>query len=328
MNPGNRRAVLTALFANMVVAVGKLGVFSITGSASMLAESVHSVADSANHGLLLVGGWSAQRAPSAEHPFGYGRERYFWAFIVALVIFSLGGLFAVYQGVHKFMEPQAVESPWLAIGLLLFAAVFEGFALRTALVEARKERGNATWFEFIRRTKNPELPVILLEDLAALLGLMLALIGISLAMITGEPRYDALGSVAIGFLLGVVAILLAIEMRSLLIGEAAAPKQREAIVRAIEGTEHVVRLIHMRTQHLGPDELLVGAKVEFVPELSVAQLAAAIHDVEQRIRDIAPICRVIYLEPDLYRPSEDSAGSPPTKSSARPSSPSGIGTPS
>lgn len=328
MAPGNRRAVVTALFANLVVAIAKFAVYAVTGSASMFAESVHSAADSANQVLLLFGGWSAQRAPTREHPFGYGRERYFWAFVVSLVIFSLGGLFAMYEGVHKFMAPQPLESPWLAIGLLFFAAAFEGVALRSAVVASRKERGNSSWMEFIRNTKNPELPVILLEDLAALVGLLLALIGISLAMITGDPRFDALGSVAIGVLLTVVAMLLATEMRSLLIGEAAAPKLRLAIVGAIEGADHVVRLIHMRTQHIGPDELLVGAKVEFASELSISQLSDAIHAVERRIRDVAPICHVIYLEPDLYRLSEDSAATEPPSASTRPSSPSGAGTPS
>ena len=328
MKPGNRRAVLTALFANLGIAVGKLGVFTATGSASMLAESVHSLADSTNQALLLFGGRSAQRKPTAEHPFGYGRERFFWAFVVALVIFSLGGLFAIYEGVQKIADPHELNHPWLAIGVLVFAALLEGAALRTAVIEARKERGNASWLEFIRRTKNPELPVILLEDFGALLGLLLAMLGISLAMWTGEPRFDALGSIAIGVLLTAIAIVLAIEMRSLLIGEAASPARRAAIQTAIESSEHVVRLIHIRTQHLGPEELLVAAKVEFDREISIAQLADAINDVEARIRQTAPISQLIYIEPDLYRPPAERDDESSPSSRTLPSSPDGADTPS
>jgi len=318
MDPGNRRAVLTALFANLGIAAAKLGVFTATGSASMLAESVHSAADSTNQALLLFGGKSAERAPTPEHPVGYGRERYFLAFVVALIIFSLGGLFAIYEGVHKLMDPHALNHPWLAIGILVFAAALEGFALRTAVVEASKSRGNASWLQFIQRTKNPELPVILLEDLAALVGLLLALTGISLAMLTGEPRFDAAGSIAIGILLGAVAILLATEMRSLLIGEAALPRERQAIVDAIENSEHVLRLIHIRTQHIGPDEVLVAGKVEFAHDLSVAQLADAINTLEQRIREAVPACDPIYIEPDLYRPPTESGTEPGTEPDTEP----------
>jgi cation diffusion facilitator family transporter len=326
MNPGNRRAVITALGANLGVATGKLMVFSATGSASMLAESVHSLADSTNQALLLFGGRSAQRPPTPEHPFGYGRERFFWAFVVALVIFSLGGLFAIYEGTSKFFDPHPLTRPWLAIGLLVFAAALEGFALSTAVREARKERGNASWLAFIRRTKNPELPVILLEDLGALLGLLFAGLGIGLAMYTGDARFDALGSVVIGILLCSIAILLAVEMRSLLIGEAASPARRQAIHAAIESSEGVSRLIHMRTQHLGPEELLIAAKVEFVEEQSVSELAKAIDRVEARIRKVAPIS-LIYLEPDLYRPSAEAPADDPS-SSARPSRSSGTDNPS
>ena len=326
MDPGNRRAVLAALGANLGVAAGKLVVFSITGSASMLAESVHSIADSTNQALLLFGGRSAQRAPTPEHPFGYGRERFFWAFVVALVIFSLGGLFAIYEGTHKFFDPHALNRPWLAIGLLVFAAALEGFALHTAMRAARKERGNASWLAFIRHTKNPELPVILLEDLGALCGLVFAGVGIGLAMYTGDARFDALGSVAIGVLLCSIAILLAIEMRSLLIGEAASPARRQAIVDAIEGSEDVSRLIHIRTQHLGPEELLVAAKVEFAPGLSVPELARAIDRVEERIRASTPVSQLIYLEPDLYRTPEEESGEGPS-SSTRPSRSSGSDSP-
>lgn len=327
MKPGNRKAVIAALGANIGVAAGKLAVFSATGSASMLAESVHSLADSTNQALLLFGGRSAKRAPTREHPFGYGRERFFWAFVVALVIFSLGGLFAIYEGTHKFLDPHPLNRPWLAIGLLVFASALEGFALHTAVKEARKERGKSSWLAFIRHTKNPELPVILLEDLGALLGLVFAGVGIGLAMVTGDARYDALGSIAIGILLGGIAFVLAVEMRSLLIGEAASPAQRRAIVEAIESSECVSRLIHLKTQHLGPDELLVAAKVEFADGQSLSDLARSIDLVETRMREAAPIRQLIYLEPDLYRATTEEAGGDPS-SSARPSRSSGADTPS
>ncbi|MGZ8765028.1 MAG: cation diffusion facilitator family transporter, partial [Acidimicrobiia bacterium] len=268
---------------------------------AMLAESVHSVADSGNQGLLLLGGKQARRAATPMHPFGYGRERYFWAFVVALVLFSLGGAFALYEGISKLIDPHELESPAVAIGILLFAVVLEGFAFRTAVVESNKVRGDASWWSFIRRTKAPELPVILLEDLGALVGLLIALTAIGLTIATGDPIWDGLGTVAIGVLLAAIAVLLAIEMKSLLVGESATPAMEDTIRATIEADPDVARVIHMRTQHLGPDELMVGAKVEFAATLSAPGLAAGVNRVERAVRAAVGEARVLYLEADVYR---------------------------
>jgi cation diffusion facilitator family transporter len=298
---GSRKAIIAALIANSGIAVAKFVGFLITGSASLLAEAVHSVADTSNQGLLLLGGSRARREATPEHPFGYGRERYFWAFVVALVLFSMGGLFAIYEGVEKLRHPHETESFGIAIGILVVAIALETFSLTTAVREANHVRGDQSWWSFIHRSKNPELPVVLLEDVGAEFGLFLALGGVLLAHYTDEPRWDAAGSLGIGILLFVIAILLATEMKSLLIGESAAPTDEQAIRGAVEASPQVRRLIHMRTQHLGPDELLVAAKVEFDGALSFAQLADAVNATETRLREAVPAARVVYLEPDLTR---------------------------
>ena len=299
MHEGSRRAVIAALFANAGIAVAKFAGAAITGSSAMLAEGIHSVADTTNQGMLLYGGRRSKRAPTPEHPFGFGRERYFWAFMVALVLFSLGGLFAIYKGVEKLQHPHEVESPEWAIGILAVGVVIEFFAVRVAFREANHMRGRSSIFQFLRRSKNPEIPVILLEDIGAISGLFIAIIGISLAVVTGEPRFDAAATLLIGLLLVTIAIFLAMELKSLLIGESASARDQETIRGAIEGAANVVRLIHMQTQHLGPDELLVAAKIEFEAELTTAALSDAINAAEVRIRDAVPSARVIYLEPDL-----------------------------
>jgi cation diffusion facilitator family transporter len=268
----------------------------------MLAESIHSVADTGNQALLTLGGRSGRRTPTAEHPFGFGRERYFWAFLVAVVLFTLGSLFALFEGYQKLRHPHQVESPGWAFGALLVAVALEGWSLRTAVQEADKVRAGQSWWAFIRRSKSPELPVVLLEDVGALLGLGCALVGVSLAVVTGQSRFDAVGSIAIGLLLGVIAVTLGTEMRSLLIGEAASQAEVAAIRTALTGGSVVRRLIHLRTLQLGPDELLVGAKVELDPALSFAEVAQAIDEAERRVRAKVPSARVIYLEPDCYRP--------------------------
>jgi cation diffusion facilitator family transporter len=293
------KAVIAALLANAGIAVAKFVGFVITGSASMLAESIHSVADSGNQGLLLLGGKRARRQADEEHPFGYGRERFFWAFVVALVLFSLGGAFAIFEGVSKIRHPHEVESPEIAIGILAFAVLLEGFSFRTAIKEADLIRGEAGWWEFIRRSKNPELPVVLLEDLGALIGLVLALGAVVTTLVTDDPLYDGIGTLSIGVLLTVIAIVLAIEMKSLLIGESADKKVRESIRSAIEIEPSVEQLIHMRTQHIGPDELLVAAKVSFLGDLSVPEIAAAVNRVETSVRRAVPTARIMYIEPDV-----------------------------
>jgi cation diffusion facilitator family transporter len=297
---GTRRAIFAAFFANLGIALSKFAAFLITGSASMLAESIHSVADTGNQGLLFLGGKRAQKAPTVEHPFGYGTERYFWAFVVALVLFSLGALFSLYEGIEKLVHPHELESPAVAFVVLAVAVVLESLSLRTARREAAPHRGGLSWWQFIRRTKTPELPVVLLEDVGALCGLVFAFVGLGLATITDETRYDAIGSIAIGLLLGAIAIVLAIEMKSLLIGESAGSRVDAAIATAIESGAEVRRLIHLRTLQLGPDELLVAAKVD-IDAPDTTALAEAIDGIEVRIRAAAPTAHLIYIEPDRYR---------------------------
>ena len=299
MTDGNRRAILAALPANLGIAIAKFLAFLATGAASMLAESVHSVADTGNQLLLILGGVRAQREPTPEHPFGYGRERYFWAFVVAMVLFSLGSLFAISQGIDKLRHPHSLTSPGWAVGVLLVGMVLEGGSLRIAVREAGRLWAGESWWDFVRHAKSPELPVVLLEDLGALIGLLIALCGVSLAFALDDPRFDAGGSIAIGVLLGAIAVVLAIEMKSLLIGESASPRIRRQILDAIEAAPQVRRLIHLRTLHLGPDELLVGAKVELEPALDFRAVAEAIDAVEQSIRDRVPAARIIYIEPDI-----------------------------
>ncbi|HKC50210.1 MAG TPA: cation diffusion facilitator family transporter [Myxococcota bacterium] len=305
MHEGSRRAIIAAFAANLGIAVAKFAAFAFTGAASMLAEAVHSVADTGNQALLFLGGARARRAPTEEHPFGYGRERYFWAFVVALVLFSIGALFAVAEGIDKFRNPDELESPVWALIVLAVSLALETGSFLTAQREANRVRRGESWLAFIRHTKSPELPVVLLEDLAALTGLAIAGLGIGLAIWTGDPRFDAAGSIAIGVLLGVVAVTLAIEMKSLLIGEAASPRDIAKIRLAMESAPHVARIIHLRTMHLGPDDLLVASKVAFDPSLDFASLAKAIDETERRVRAVAPAARLIFLEPDVDRGSED-----------------------
>ena len=302
---GGTKAVIAALLANAGIAVAKFIAFLLTGSSSMLAESIHSVADSGNQGLLLLGGKRAKRKATPEHPFGYGRERYIYAFIVSIVLFTLGGLFALYEGYHKITEGGLLTSPLVAIVVLVVAIGLEAYSFRTAIVESNKVRGKQSWVQFVRRAKSPELPVVLLEDLGAQVGLILALIGVGLSAITGDGVWDGIGTLCIGVLLVVIAIILAIETKSLLLGEAANAEDQRRIVTALESELNVESIIHMRTLHLGPEELLVAAKIAISPGLSADDLVAAINDAEQAIRTAEPIARVIYLEPD-FRVAADS----------------------
>jgi cation diffusion facilitator family transporter len=297
---GNK-AVVAALLANLAIAVAKFVGFALTRSSAMLAEGVHSVADTGNQALLLLGGRRAKKSANEEHPFGYGRERYFWSFVVALVLFTLGSLFAIYEGIHKLQHPEAIEDPTIAIAILAFAMLAEGYSFRTAIKETRLVKGDATYRQFIRHAKVPELPVVLLEDFGALTGLVLAMGAIITSKQTGDPDWDAYGTITIGVLLGIIAIVLVIEMKSLLIGEAASRKQQEAIEAAIQIEPGVVKLIHMRTEHLGPDELLVCAKVEFDHRFTLPEVAEAVDRVERIVRENVPEARVMYLEPDVDR---------------------------
>jgi cation diffusion facilitator family transporter len=297
---GGAKAIVAALGANLGIAVIKFVAFAITASTSMLAEGVHSVVDSGNQVLLLRGGRSARREATAQHPFGYGRDRYVYGFLVALMLFSAGGLFALYEGVEKVRHPHHLDSPVVAVIVLVVAIGLESFSLRTAVGESRHVKGDDTWLGFVRHAKNPELPVVLLEDIAALVGLAFALIGVGAASLTGDPVWDGIGTGAIGVLLVTVAVVLVIETKSLLIGESAAADVLTQIETGLVGPG-VDRVIHLRTMHLGPDELLVGAKLAMPPGATLTQIAAAIDNAEQRVRTAVPSARVIYLEPDLDR---------------------------
>lgn len=295
------RAIVAALLANLGIAVAKFVGFLVTGSGALLAEGVHSVADSGNQALLLLGSRRAQRPATPVHPFGYGRERYFWAFVVAVVLFTLGSAFAVLEGIEKLREPHEVESPVWAVGILSVAIVLESLSFRTAVQVADRARAGAGWWRYIRRARAPEVPVVLLEDLGALLGLVIALVAVLLTVATDDPVFDAAGTLTIGVLLGVIALFLAAEMKSLLIGESATERQQQAIRRTVEDHGSVRHLLHLRTQHLGPDELLVALKVSFAKGLSVGELAAAVNDVEAAVREQVPEARVMYVEPDLVQ---------------------------
>ena len=310
-------AVFAALGANLGIAVTKFVAFVITGSASMLAESVHSVADSGNQVLLLIGRSRARREETEEHQFGFGQERYFYAFIVAVVLFVVGALFSVYAGVERIRHPAHLTSPVVAIIVLGIAISLESFSLRTAVVESNRSRGRAGWRAFIRHAKAPELPAVLLEDVAALTGLMLALLGVLLTWLTHNDRWDGVGSVAIGVLLAGVATVLAIEMKSLLIGEAARPGVEAAIVAAIEAGPEVDCVIHLRTMHIGPETLLVAAKIGVLHDETAASIAAGIDAAERRVRAAVPIARLIFLEPDLYQERRADLTDPAIKAARR-----------
>jgi cation diffusion facilitator family transporter len=317
---GSRKAIFAAFFANLGIAITKFIGFLITGSASLLAETVHSLADTGNQLLLFLGGKRAQKSETPTHPFGYGRERYFWAFAVALVLFSAGGMFALWEGISKLRDPHEIESLGVAVTILVVAIFLESYSLRTAVRESRHVKDpDVSWWGFIRRTKQPELPVVLLEDVGALIGLVFALTGVLLARATGNPRFDAMGSVMIGLLLIVIAIVLIVEMKSLLIGESASDATRDTIAAAISASPGVDQLIHMRTEHLGPDEILVGAKVEYSSELTADGLVAAINDTEDAIRAAVPTATVIYLEPDLVRSDHPDLHHPDTHQDDTPS---------
>lgn len=304
------RAILAALGANLGIALVKIVAWAVSGSASMLAEGVHSIADSANQLLLLLGGNRSRRAADAEHPFGYGRERYVYAFVVSIILFSIGGVFSLYEGFDKIRHPHELDTWWLPILVLLIAIALEGFSLRTALREARPHKGAGSWLGFIRRAKAPELPVLLLEDTAALTGLVLAFFGVGLTVVTGDSLFDALGTILIGVLLILVAIVLGVETKSLLVGEGASAEDTAAIREAIVSGPEVESIIHMKTLYLGPDELLVAVKVAMSGRRLLADVASSINIVEARVRAAVPVARVIYVEPDVW--VEPGAATPPT----------------
>jgi cation diffusion facilitator family transporter len=297
---GGATAIIAALLANAGIALAKFVGYLITGSSSILAESVHSVADTSNQGLLLFGRKRAQREATLEHPFGYGRDRYFYSFVVALLLFSLGSVFALYEGFHKLHSHAPLSSPLVALGILVMAVVLESLSFRTAIKESLPLKGSDSWWQFIKQSKSPELPVVLLEDAGALIGLLLALAGVGLSMLTGDPLWDGIGTLGIGVLLGLIAIILIVETKSLLIGEGSGPAELQRICTAMIG-HGVDRVIHLRTQYLGPDELLIAAKIAVPVTMSTAEVARVIDQAEVRVRDAVPAARLIYLEPDLDR---------------------------
>ena len=303
MQDGSRKAIIAAFFANLGISIAKFVGFLLTGSASLLAESGHSAADTGNQSLLLFGSKRGKRPADRAHPFGYGPERYFWSFIVALVLFSMGGLFALYEGIQKLRHPHEIESAGIAFAILGVAIALETFSLRTAVKEANHVRHGRSWWKFIRTAKSPELPVVLLEDIGAEVGLFVAVAGLTMASVTDNPRWDAAGSIAIGLLLVVIAIILAIEMKGLLIGESASDENLDTINGSLSGSANVLGIIHLRTMHLGPDQLLVAAKVEFEHELDLKGLATAINGAEANLRAAVPIATTIYIEPDIRRQS-------------------------
>jgi cation diffusion facilitator family transporter len=315
------RAVIAALGANLGIAATKFAAFLITGSASMLAESVHSVADSGNEALLLIGRSRARRTETEEHQFGFGSERYFYAFVVAVVLFTVGAVFSVYEGVERILHPEKLTSPVVALVVLAIAAMLEGFSFRTAIRESRQ--GGAPGspgqriIRFIRRAKAPEVPAVLLEDSAALVGLAFALVGVVLTWITRDDRWDGVGSLGIGALLGFVAVFLAIAIKSLLIGESASVDVERSIVSALEDGPEVERVIHLRTLHLGPETLLVAAKIAVSREQSAAALVAGIDTAERRVRAAVPIAELIYLEPDVYQDSRTDLTDPAVRAARR-----------
>ncbi len=310
---GSTRVVIAAFFANLGIAIAKFIGFIFTRSSSMLAESIHSTADTGNQALLLLGGRLAKRDPDEEFQFGYARERYFWAFVVALVLFSLGSLFALYEGIEKIRHPHELENIAWAFGILTLGIVFEGYAFATAVRTSIPIKGTRTWWEFIRTSRVAELTVVLLEDLGALIGLVIALSAITIATVTGDPIWDGIGTVSIGVLLGIIAIVLAIEMKGLLIGESARPGEYQKIREAMLAAPLVVDVIHLRTQHFGPDQLLVGAKVAFDGKLTFPELADAINELEHRVREVVPIARPMYIEPDIVR---EATSEPPAPDSS------------
>jgi len=302
---------VAALGANLAIAVSKFVAWGVSGSSSMLAEGVHSLADSGNQILLLVGGARARKAADEEHPFGYGRERYVFGFLVSMVLFTIGGLFAVYEGIEKIEHPHSLDDWYWPIGVLVFAMFAEGFSFRTAMRESKEHKGSQTWVGFIRTAKAPELPVVLFEDFGALIGLAFALVGVVLAVVTHDGVWDGVGTLMIGLLLVCIAMVLAVETKSLLLGEAATPAVVRGIRAALVDGTQVTRVIHMRTMHLGPEELLIAAKIAVRPEATAADVAAAINAAESRVRTAHPAARVIYLEPDIYSDAEAAAGPDP-----------------
>jgi len=297
---GGNKAIIAAFSANLGIAVTKFIAWAFSGSSSMLAEGVHSLADSGNQLLLLLGGKKAKKRADKEHPFGYGRERFVYAFVVAIILFSIGGLFSIYEGIEKLEHPHGLDNWWLPVLVLVIAICLESYSLATAVKESRPHKGKAGWFQFIRRSKAPELPVVLLEDTAALTGLVFAFLGVGLTALTGNGVYDGIATILIGVLLVAVAIILGVEVKSLLVGEGASDEDVAKIEKALTASKDIERIIHMKTLYLGPDEFMVGAKISLDASRTMSEVSAIVNLAEKRIRDAVPAACVIYIEPDVY----------------------------
>lgn len=292
------RSIFYALGANFAIAIAKSTGAVFTGSASMLAEAIHSFADCGNQALLIWGLKEAKRGASPDHPLGYGRAIYFWSFIVALMLFSMGGLFSIYEGAHKLHDTEPVKYAWVAVGILSFSIVAESVSLWGALREIDKERGERSLWRWFRTSRKSELLVIFGEDMAALGGLVLALGFIGLTMVTGNPMWDAIGSISIGVLLILVAVLIGIEVKSLLIGQSAEPQVQAALRAHLEAQPQVAQVYNVITQQLGSD-LMVAVKARMHPMASDVALIEAINEVERNMRAAFTQARWVFFEPDL-----------------------------
>jgi cation diffusion facilitator family transporter len=293
---------MAAMGANGAIAIAKFVAAGFSGSITMLAEGVHSVADTANQGLLLLGMILAKREDQERYPFGRAKESYFWAFIVSLLLFFLGGVYAIYEGIHKLREPaQAPGSQWLAIGVLVLSIALEGGSFMVALKEFAKTRGNRSLREALFHGKDPTIPIVVLEDSGALAGLLIALIAVILTQATGSGTVDAIGSIVIGILLCAIGVLLAHDTRSLLIGEAATPEVRKRALELCIGTPGVEEVTEMLTMHLGPDTVLMALKVRFRAGMGVEESERVVDDLEERVRAELPQMKKIFVEADSDR---------------------------
>ncbi|HEX4909462.1 MAG TPA: cation diffusion facilitator family transporter [Permianibacter sp.] len=292
------KAIVAALFANGAIAIAKFAAAAVTGSGSMLAEAVHSTADCGNQGLLLLGLKRAKQPPSPDYPLGYGKETYFWSFIVALMLFSLGGLFSLYEGWHKLHEPEPLSYPFIALGVLGFGIVAEALSMRACLQEVNKLRGRQTLWQWFRHSRNSELVVIFGEDLAALLGLIFAFFAVALAWWTGNPMYDAIGSMAIGALLIVVAVFVGVEVKAMLVGQGVEERRRQDMIGFLEQQPAVHKVFNCLTMQLGPD-VMVAVKAKLKPADSAHAMIVAINDTERAFKQQYPDVLWLFFEPDL-----------------------------
>jgi cation diffusion facilitator family transporter len=297
-NANSLKAILLALGANFAIFATKLFAAIVTGSGAMLAEAIHSLADCGNQGLLLLGMRQAQRPASDEYPLGWGRALYFWSFLVAMLLFSVGGMFSVYEGIHKLTAPEPLKWPWLALGVLAFGIVAESISMRGCMHEVNKVRGEQNLWHWFRETRSSELLVIFGEDLAALLGLCVAALAIGGTMLTGNPIFDALGTMVIGVLLLVVAVLLAIEVKALLIGQGVEPRRRAELLSFLNDRPEVDEVLNLITLQMGPD-VMVAVKARMMPATSDRDLIDAINTVERAMKDQFDDVRWSFFEPDI-----------------------------